>query len=96
LDIGKPGAGVANNACSNDRRQSVLLTGQRNFPALLQRIVEGLRLPGNGVKEGGRTAIIITQQASGTAKIDLLVAAFNAIAWMAANPASAQPSMDWL
>jgi hypothetical protein len=33
------------------------------------------------------------QQASGTAKIDPLMAAFNAIAWMAANPASSQPSI---
>jgi phage terminase large subunit-like protein len=32
-------------------------------------------------------------QASGTAKIDPLMAAFNAIAWMAANPASSQPSI---
>jgi phage terminase large subunit-like protein len=38
-------------------------------------------------------AIVITKQASGTAKIDPLMAAFNAIAWMAANPASSQPSI---
>jgi len=38
-------------------------------------------------------AILVTKQASGSAKIDPLMAAFNAIAWMAANPASAQPSI---
>jgi phage terminase large subunit-like protein len=38
-------------------------------------------------------AIIITKQASGTAKIDPLTAAFNAVAWMAASPASSQPSI---
>ena len=41
-------------------------------------------------------AIIITKQASGTAKIDPLMAAFNAVAWMASNPASTQPSIFWL
>ena len=38
-------------------------------------------------------AILVTKQASGSAKIDPLMAAFNAIAWMAANPASSQPSI---
>ena len=33
-------------------------------------------------------AVIITKQASGTAKIDPLMAAFNAVAWTAAKPAS--------
>ena len=40
-------AGVADNVCGQDRRQFALLTGQWNFPALLQRIVDGLRLRGN-------------------------------------------------
>jgi hypothetical protein len=35
-------AGVANNVGSKDRRQFALLTGQWNFPALLQRIARGL------------------------------------------------------
>jgi phage terminase large subunit-like protein len=38
-------------------------------------------------------AITITKQASGTAKIDPLMAAFNAVAWISANPASSQPSI---
>ena len=39
-------------------------------------------------------AIVITKQASGTAKIDPLMAAFNAVAWMSANPATSQPNCD--
>jgi phage terminase large subunit-like protein len=41
-----------------------------------------------GVQARGN-AIIATKQASGTVKIDPLMAAFNAIAWMAAIPVSA-------
>ena len=33
-------------------------------------------------------AIVITKQASGSAKIDLLMATFNAVALMSANPRS--------
>ena len=38
-----------------------------------------------------RHAITIAKQPSGTEKIDPLMAAFNAVAWMSANPASSQP-----
>ena len=38
-------------------------------------------------------ANVITMEASGTAKIETLMAAFNAIAWMAANLASSQASI---
>jgi hypothetical protein len=40
-------AGVANNVCGQDRRQFALLTGQWNFPALLQGIVERPEQLGN-------------------------------------------------
>jgi phage terminase large subunit-like protein len=43
-------------------------------------------------------AIIITKQASGIAKIELLMAAFNASALMAMNPAShfSEPRIFWI
>jgi phage terminase large subunit-like protein len=41
-------------------------------------------------------AILVTKQASGSAKIDPLMAAFIAIALMATNPGSAQPSVTWI
>ena len=56
-------------------------------------IIDGTDIQGDGVNIAAR---LQTEQASGTAKIDPLMAAFNAIAWMASNPASTQPSIFWL
>jgi phage terminase large subunit-like protein len=47
----------------------------------------------NARVEPKSNAVTITKQASGTAKIDPLMAAFSAVAWMLANPASSQPSI---
>jgi phage terminase large subunit-like protein len=41
-------------------------------------------------------AILVTKQASGSAKIDALMAAFNAIALMVTKPQSSQPSVFWI
>jgi hypothetical protein len=96
---------VAYNVGSQNRSQFALLTGQWNFPAFPQGIVRGLRPLGNQVKRRGvdqnlgsakGDTILVAKQASGTAKIDTLMAAFNATAWMAANPASTQPSIFWI
>jgi phage terminase large subunit-like protein len=51
---------------------------------------------GNARVEPKGDAILVTKQASGSAKIDPLMAAFNAIALMATNPWSAQPSVTWI
>ena len=52
-----------------------------------------MRERGNARVDPKGNAIVITKQASGTAKIDPLMAAFNAIALVATNPWSARPSI---
>jgi phage terminase large subunit-like protein len=47
------------------------------------------------VEPKGHT-ILVTKQAWGSAKIDPLMAAFDAIAPMTTNPRSAQPSIPWI
>jgi len=48
---------------------------------------------GNAGVEPKGNAIVDTTQALGTAKIDPLLAAFNAVGWMSAKPASSQASI---
>ncbi len=51
---------------------------------------------GNARVERKGNAILVTKQASGSAKIDPLMAAFNAIALMVTKPHSSQPSVFWI
>lgn len=71
--------------------------GDLDLPLLRACAVCALHCSGEIVRKSGplqvtaRYAITITKQASGTAKIDPRMAAFNAVAWMSANPATSQP-----
>jgi phage terminase large subunit-like protein len=51
---------------------------------------------GNARVEPKGNAILVTKQASGSAKIDPLMAAFNAIALMVTKPQLSQPSVFWI
>ena len=51
---------------------------------------------GNARVEPKRNAILVTKQASSVAKIDPLLAAFNAIALMVSNQQSSQPKVFWI
>jgi len=62
-------------------------TAERKLADLMSWAARSARVEPKG------NAIVITKQASGTAKIDPLMAAFNAVAWVSANPASSQPSI---
>ena len=50
---------------------------------------------GNAKVEPKGNAILITKQASGTAKIDPLMAMFSAVALMALNPAAAKKKFQF-
>jgi len=75
----------------HDGSQSALLTGQWNFPAFSAADRRRPGLVGNRVVGRGRD-----QHASRLATIGPLMAAFNAIAWMAATPVAAQPGIIWI
>ena len=83
--------------CTVDRRLSgAIKAAERKLAD--RTLVHGGQRPmawavNNARVEPKGNAIVITKQASGTAKIDPLMAALNAVAWMSAKPASSQPSI---
>ena len=82
---------------SNSAFPDRTIVGKPRLEAVWPLVHGGQRLMAwavsNARVEPRGNAIVITKQASGTAKIDPLMAALNAVAWMSANPASSQPSI---
>jgi phage terminase large subunit-like protein len=55
--------------------------------------VDGLRSRQYAGQPKSNAILVKKKQASASAKIDPLMGAFNAVAWMSPNPASSQPSI---
>lgn len=74
-------------------------TTERRLAAGALRVAKSLMMPwcvGNAKVEPRGNAVIITKQASGTAKIDPLMALFDAVSLMALNPEARNSIDGWL